>query len=139
MAYRGECLCGAIQYKVDRLQPKMAHCHCSMCRKFHGASFASYGEARQEDFHWLSGKDYISEYQAPNGTLRQFCRQCGSSLTFAPSNDEGRFVEFSLGTLIDDIEERPDAHIFVGSKANWVNISDDLPCYQEGRNSKKCS
>ena len=132
-AYAGECLCGSIQYKVDKILPRMGHCHCSMCRKFHGASFATFGEAKKEHFHWVKGLEFLKSYQAENGTIRQFCEKCGSSLIFKPANDKDEVVEFTLGTLNDDIEQKPDAHIFVGFKANWVEICDDLPQFYEGR------
>ena len=45
MPFKGSCLCGSIQYEVDRIDSKMGHCHCTMCRKFHGAEFATLGEA----------------------------------------------------------------------------------------------
>lgn len=133
--FSGQCLCGEIRYEVDVIEPRMGHCHCSMCRKFHGAAFATLGEARAEHFRWTQGESLLSGYQAPNGTVRQFCRICGSSLTFAPSNDTGELVEFALGTLDSDIDRRPDAHIFVASKANWVEIEDELPCFVGGRDS----
>ena len=38
-----------------------------------------------------------------------------------------------MGTLVDDPSIRPTAHIFVGSKAPWFAITDDLPQYQEHR------
>ena len=41
---KGQCLCGSIQYEIDKVEPKMAHCHCSMCRKFHGAAFSTFAE-----------------------------------------------------------------------------------------------
>ncbi|WP_432454110.1 MULTISPECIES: GFA family protein [unclassified Agarivorans] len=131
--YLGQCLCGGIRYQVDQIEPQMGHCHCGMCRKFHGAAYATYGEAKQEHFHWLSGQDLLRQFKADNGTTRQFCGRCGSSLTFAPANDNGKLVEFSLGTLDSDIDEAPDAHIYTAYKANWSQISDDLPQYPEGR------
>ncbi len=134
--YRGSCLCGAVTFQVIRLQPKMAHCHCSMCRKFHGAAFATFGQAAAGDFQWLTGSDKIQSYTAPNKTTRRFCGTCGSSLTFTPPSGNDQFVEFTLGTLDSDIPLAPDAHIYVGSKANWVEISDSLPRYIEGRDSE---
>ena len=135
-SYHGRCLCGAIQYKVDKIESHMAHCHCSMCRKFHGAAFATFGEAKVEHFHWLAGQSLLKSYKAPNGTIRQFCENCGSSLIFIPENDNGKIVEFSLGTLDDDIAAKPDAHIFVGSKANWVTLCDGLPRYERERKQR---
>ncbi len=131
--YRGSCLCGSIRYQVDKIEPRMGHCHCSMCRKFHGAAFATFGEAKVKNFHWLAGKNLLKSYQADNDTVRQFCSLCGSSLTFKPANDTGEFIEFSLGTLDDDIDLKPDAHIFTDSKANWATINNDLPQFKEGR------
>ena len=137
LSYRGQCLCGAVKYEVDEIGSKMAHCHCSMCRRFHGAAFATFGEAHKEDFRWLEGEELLKSYQADNGTVRRFCSVCGSSMTFAPANDTGELVEFALGTLCDPLELRPDAHIYVGSKANWYAIEDGMPQFEEGRDSKQ--
>lgn len=41
----------------------------------------------------------------------------------------GAFVHVAIGTLIDDLSIQPAAHIFVGSKAPWFTITDDLPQY----------
>jgi len=104
-----------------------------MCRKFHGAAFATLGEAPVADFKWTKGETDIKSYQAENGTVRKFCNQCGSSLIFVPSNDTGEVVEFSLGTLDTPISERPDVHIFVDSKADWYEVEDSLPQCKTGR------
>jgi len=132
---KGQCLCGTIQYEVDQLEEHMGHCHCSMCRKFHGAAFATFGEAKRENFRWVEGEESLKSYQGVNGTTRQFCQHCGSSMTFAAANDDGKFIEFSLGTLDSPIEIKPDVHIFVGSKADWMDIVDDLPQFEAGRDS----
>ncbi|WP_415901442.1 GFA family protein [Neptuniibacter sp. QD29_5] len=131
----GQCLCGGIKYEVSNLQPTMAHCHCSMCRKFHGAAFGTYGVVKVENFKWLQGGELLKTYTAPNGTKRQFCSECGSSLTFAPINDDGTHIEFTLGTLDSEITVKPDSHIYCSYKADWYEIADDLPQFPEGRES----
>ncbi|MCG8428799.1 MAG: GFA family protein [Chromatiales bacterium] len=135
--YKGQCLCGAIKYEVDEMTNLTAHCHCSMCRKFHGAAFATFGEARKERFRWIEGEEHLKSYVADNGTTRQFCDSCGSSMTFHAPTGQDDIVEFTLGTLDSDITLRPDAHIYVGSKASWSDICDDLPQYVDGRDSEK--
>jgi hypothetical protein len=35
------------------------------------------------------------------------------------------------GSLIDEPALKPTAHIYVGSKASWYEILDDLPQYDE--------
>ncbi len=132
-SYKGQCLCGAIQYTVDKIESRMGHCHCSMCRKFHGAAFSTYGEARVDNFHWITGKDKLKTYTAPNGTQRQFCEHCGSSMVFFASDSTGEVIEFSLGTLDSHIEHDPDAHIYTDYKASWYDITDNLPQFPKGR------
>jgi hypothetical protein len=43
----------------------------------------------------------------------------------------GAFVHVAMGTLVDAPGIRPTRHIFVGSKAPWFTITDDLPQYAE--------
>ncbi|MCG6891527.1 MAG: GFA family protein [Gammaproteobacteria bacterium] len=135
--YRGSCLCTAIQFEVDQFAAQTGHCHCSMCRKFHGAAFATIAEARREHFRWLSGEDSLKAYTAANGTTRRFCAICGSSLTFASPNADPDLVEIALGGFDDEVPVRPDAHIYVASGASWARPDDDLPQYLAGRDSKR--
>ncbi len=135
--YRGSCLCGQVRYQVRKLEPAMGHCHCTMCRKFHGAAFATYGEVKRDNFNWLAGENLLKEYIAANGTTRRFCAECGSSMTFSPANSDGEVIELSLATMDTDVEELPDAHIFVGNKANWYSVSDHLPQYAASRRQAK--
>ncbi len=135
--YKGQCLCGAVKYEVDEFSPRMAHCHCSMCRKFHGAAFATYGEADTAAFRWLQGDGDLHAYTADNGTTRRFCRHCGSSMTFSSKNYSGETVEIALGTLDSNLDMSPDAHIYVESKASWSEIYDSLPQYAGDRKSRR--
>lgn len=136
---RGSCLCGGIRYQVDRIAPQIGHCHCSMCRKFHGAAFATLAGASREDFHWLRGEDMLQSYRAGNGTVRGFCKRCGASMTFAMAGDEGETIEFAVGTLDNPAMLSPDVHIYVDSKADWYDIDARLPRYRAGRDSDEIS
>ena len=40
-------------------------------------------------------------------------------------------MHVNLGALRDDPAIRPSAHIYVGSKAPWHEITDDLPQHDE--------
>ena len=133
--YRGSCLCGSIKFEIDEFLPKAAHCHCSMCRKFHGASYATFAAVFHSNFRWVEGTDSLKGYTAENGTTRTFCRHCGSSLTFSSPRAPEEEVEIALGTMDVDVPIRPSAHIFVGSAANWTVVSDDLPQYEKARGS----
>jgi hypothetical protein len=123
---RGSCLCGSVRYEVRGAVSRLTHCHCSMCRKAHGAAFASYGRVERRDFVLLSGRDDIASYQSSPGVIRTFCKRCGSTLQFISDNRPSTF-SLALGTLDDDPGVETSLHIFVGSKAPWFQITDDLP------------
>ena len=44
---------------------------------------------------------------------------------------DGAWVHLALGSLVDEPSLRPTKHIFVGSKAPWFEIADDLPQFEE--------
>jgi len=127
---RGGCLCGSIRYEVRGPVGRVNNCHCAMCRKAHGAAFATYGRVKSEDFALLSGADDLGSYRSSLPVTRTFCKKCGSSLQFI-NMERPEMFGLALGTLDDDPGVRPGRHIFVDSKAPWFDISDDLPQYAE--------
>lgn len=131
--YKGSCLCGAVQFEARNINTQLGHCHCSDCRKFHGAAFSTFAEVAIKDFRWLTGEDLLSTFEATNASQRQFCRQCGSSMTFCSKKAKGKSIEFALALLDEEMEVNPDAHIFVGSKVNWLEVKDGLPQYRRNR------
>jgi hypothetical protein len=124
MRTRGSCLCGEIAWEADAPLELVSHCHCSRCRKSHGAAFATYGAASAAGFRWLRGRERVCRYESSPGFFRPFCARCGSVVPGEP--DAGR-VFMPLGCLDDDPGSRPLAHIFVASKAPWHAIEDALP------------
>jgi hypothetical protein len=74
------------------------------------------------------GRDNLLIFGEENGH-NAHCRACGS-LLYSVVRD-GAFVHVAMGTLVDEPGIRPTAHIFVGSKAPWFTITDDLPQYEE--------
>jgi len=122
---KGSCLCSGVSYEIDGEAGLMAHCYCSMCRKQHGTSFATYVGVKASDFRWVRGEELVASYQSSPGLKRGFCRTCGSNLPVPDPAEETFFIP--AGTLDDDPGVRPAAHIFVASKAPWVEITDDLP------------
>ncbi len=126
---KGSCLCGGVQYEIDGDVELMANCHCSMCRKHHGAPFVTYVGVNTSQFRWVKGEDLVGDYESSPHLHRGFCRICGSNLPIPIPGVERLFIP--AGTLDDDPGARPQAHIFVASKAPWVEITDDLPQFDE--------
>lgn len=120
----GSCLCGGVTWEADGPFELMSHCHCSMCRKAHGSAYATYVAAPADGFRQRTGADLVRHYESSPGNDRRFCGRCGSVL---PSAAEAGRVFMPAGNLDGDPDVRPQAHIFVGSKAPWHPITDELP------------
>jgi hypothetical protein len=122
---RGSCLCGSIRYEIRGPIGPATHCHCSMCRKAHGAAFGTYARVQKADFVLVSGAEDIASYQSSPKVTRTFCRRCGSTLQFIRAIRPNTFA-LALGTLDDDPGVRPSMHIHIESKVPWLDINDGL-------------
>lgn len=131
--YKGSCLCGQVTYQASGFSERAANCHCSMCRKFHGAAFGTL--VGVSELKWLSGLACLQDYTAHNGTIRTFCRECGSSLGFRAKGQPFEQLEIAISTFDDDIPVKLDAHIYTNNKACWHDMTDKLPQHGEGRGS----
>lgn len=125
----GSCLCGDIAFEMDGPVDQIGHCHCSMCRKFHGAAFATFGVVAPNRFRWRRGEDKVRHYQSSARGWRNFCPRCGSGVPACPPG--GPFALVPLGNVAEDPATRPGLHFFVGAKAPWHDIVDDLPQHEE--------
>ena len=126
---RGSCLCGKIKYEIRGHPYFINHCHCSICRKAHGAAFGSFLQASLDLFDWTSGEELVTRYESSPGNKRCFCSECGANMPVIRSWEN--HVVIPAGTLDDDPGVRPVVHIFTGSQAPWYEIRDDLPQFQE--------
>jgi hypothetical protein len=126
---QGQCLCGTVRYEVDGPYQSMMSCHCSMCRKHHGAPFATYVSAPLAGFRWVSGQDSVSEYKSSASSTRYFCKVCGSVTPMLI--EQMGLALCPAGNLSGDLGIEPQAHLFTASKAPWYEIADALPQHDE--------
>ena len=124
----GKCLCGAVQYAVADEFIYAANCHCSNCRRTTGSAFKPFAGIERERLNLTKGEDNLLTFGEETGHDAH-CKTCGS-LLYSVVRD-GAFVHVAMGTLVDEPTIRPRAHIFVGSKAKWFEITDELPQYEE--------
>jgi len=124
----GQCLCGTVHYAVADDFLYAANCHCSNCRRTTGSAFKPFAGIAREKLRVIQGQDRLKRYGDEDGHDAH-CEVCGS-LLYSVVRD-GAFVHVPMGTLVDDPSIRPTAHIFVGSKAAWFRITDDLPQFEE--------
>jgi hypothetical protein len=124
----GKCRCGAVRYEVSDAFLYAANCHCSQCRAATGSAFKSFAGIEREKVTITDGFDDIAVFgeEDLNDTR---CGACGSFLFSVVRG--GGFVHVAMGSLVDAPKIRPEQHIFVGSKAPWFEITDDLPQFDE--------
>ena len=128
--YVGGCLCGAVRFEIKGKIGNIVYCHCSLCRKAQGSAYASNGIVASTDFSFTSGEAVLTGYESSQGQTKYFCRQCGSPIVSKNIAHPDQ-VRIRLGTIESAIAEKPQAHIFVDSKAEWDQICDSLPQYSE--------
>lgn len=127
--YNGSCLCGQVRFEITGEIQEIIYCHCSQCRKAQGSAFASNGNVDAKEFRFISGEDELTGYESSPGQTKYFCKHCGSPI-ISKNDSVQNNVRVRLGVIETDISERPMAHIFVTSKANWEDIDGDLPQYE---------
>jgi hypothetical protein len=122
----GKCLCGAIDYAVADEFKYALNCHCSDCRRATGSAFKAFAGIERSKLDIIRGKEQILIFGDENANHDVHCKVCGSLLYSVVGDAK---VHVTLGTLVDAPSIRPTAHIFVGDKAPWFEITDNLPQY----------
>jgi hypothetical protein len=126
----GGCLCGDVRYTLREPVRDVMHCHCSMCRKAHGALFVSFGFVPDDALTFDKGEGNLGDYVSSPGSHRMFCRTCGGQVI----NRVDRWpdqVFVVLGSL--DAGQSPghdaghERHIFWESRVGWHEPGDNLP------------
>jgi hypothetical protein len=124
----GKCRCGAVRYQVADAFLYAANCHCSECRAATGSAFKAFAGIEREKLTITEGMEDIAVFGEDDLNDTR-CGACGSFLFSVVRN--GAFVHVAMGSLVDAPAIRPTEHIFVGSKAAWFDITDDLPQFDE--------
>lgn len=120
----GRCGCRAVHYRVADAFLYAANCHCSRCRAATGSAFKPFAGIEREKLEITAGQDGLLLFGDEDSHDTR-CAVCGSLLFSVVRG--GAYVHVALGSLVDAPAIRPSEHIFVGSKASWFEITDDLP------------
>jgi len=126
---KGMCLCEKVRYEISSELGPIFNCHCSKCRRWHGAAFRTRASIKAEHFKIVAGANEIAAFDSSEKVTKHFCRTCGSNLhsTYADRPD---LVGIPLGAL-EGVEQKPEGHIFTEFKASWYDITDALPQFPQ--------
>ncbi|KAK4612165.1 Putative glutathione-dependent formaldehyde-activating enzyme [Fulvia fulva] len=123
----GQCLCGAIKYKLAGPSAKPYYntvCHCLNCRRATGSAFLLASICPRDGSKVTQGAEHQKEYcdiATDSGTKlkRDFCSQCGSKLfAYTPLWDE--IVSVTAGTLDDFDSWVPDTEQWCVHRASFL-------------------
>jgi len=126
----GSCFCGSITYEIALPTLACGHCHCSMCRRPHGASHVTWAVVPTDQFRITSGEGRLKTYESSAHGRRQFCSVCGSQLFCWHLGEDGsppRVIDVTVASLHGAIDRLPQAHYFYDSRADWTDVRDGLP------------
>jgi hypothetical protein len=121
-AAEGGCLCGAVRFRIDLPAKWCAHCHCSMCRRAHGAAFVTWVGSESGRFRLLSGEKELRRYQSSAQATRSSCGRCGTMLFFESGRWPGE-IHVTLAHLDSSAGLVPQAHAYWASRVPWGDFS----------------
>ena len=131
----GSCHCQTVRFEITAPVRGFMHCHCETCRKIHGTVYGSSALVTREGFNVVAGEEAITAYESTPGKKRCFCARCGTHV-YAYFDARPDTVLLRVGTLHSDPGVRPQAHIWVSHKAPWYEITDFLPQFEEGPDTR---
>lgn len=122
----GSCFCGAVTFEITLPTQGCVHCHCSMCRRVHGAGYVTWIAVSSNQFRFVSGQDKLTTHQSSEHGRRSFCQVCGSPL-FCVLDSHPDVIDITLASLHDPIDRAPQAHYYFSDRVKWMPLEDDLP------------
>ena len=122
----GSCLCGSVRFTVSPPTLFCGHCHCSMCRRNHGAGFVTWFAIPRGQFELETGEADLVRYSSSDHGSRSFCARCGSSL-FCESSRHPDQIDVVLANMEGPIDRLPQVHIYFDDRAAWIVVEDGLP------------
>jgi hypothetical protein len=124
--YAGSCLCGEVRFEIEGEFERFYLCHCEYCRKDTGSAHAANLFSSSAALRWISGKEAVRQFDLPaTRHSKCFCSRCGSALPLMQL--KGEMLKVPAGSLDSEVRIRPDAHIFVSSRACWDDSLEKVP------------
>ena len=120
-ATHGTCLCGDVRFDLTYPSRWVAHCHCSLCRRAHGAAFVTW--IGMEDTHVAIDDPHsrLRWYASTPGAERGFCSRCGSTLFFRSGRWPGE-LHVAHANLEGPADRAPQAHAYWDTHVEWVAV-----------------
>ena len=114
----GGCFCGAVRYSIALPPRWVAHCHCTMCRRAHGAAFVTWVGNLRDDFQVERGTEVLTAFKSSGAATRHFCSRCGTMLLFESTNWPEE-LHVTLASLDSSAGLEPAANAYWSNRVSW--------------------
>ena len=127
MSVKGSCACQGVVFELIGELRDVVFCHCSQCRKTSGHYWAA-TQVPKVNLNLIKATS-LSWYDSSDKARRGFCSVCGSSMFYERKGIDK--ISVSAGSLEIPTSLDRMRHIYVTSKGDYYDISDDLPQFEE--------
>jgi hypothetical protein len=124
----GSCQCGALRFEATPPSKWVAHCHCTMCRRAHGAAFVTWVGVEESRARIDDAQATLRWYASSPGAERGFCSHCGSMLFFRGQRWPGE-LHIVRANFDEPVDREPQVHVHYDTHVDWVALdpADGLP------------
>ena len=122
------CLCGDVSVQAGLPSKWVAHCHCSLCRRAHGAAFVTWVGMQAARCTIDDAYGRLRWFASSPGAERGFCSRCGSMLFFRSERWPGE-LHIALAYFTAPVDRAPQVHAYWQDHVAWANVdpNDGLP------------
>ena len=133
----GGCICGQVKYQIIDKPLFTQACHCKDCKVLTGSSYVV-NSSILENTLIVEGEVSSTELKAGSGASYKtyFCTKCGNYVYADYDSAVGRLT-VRTKTLDNSEKFPPQVHIFTKDKDPWLNLSEDVICFEEMYDQKK--
>jgi hypothetical protein len=121
--YEGSCLCKTVKFSLLTEPSMVSHCHCTMCRKSHGAAFATYVTLERSNVSFHSGAENLTSYNSSSTIVRKFCKICGSNVEWSGHPEYPDLLSIPLALLDTPFSPSSIKQFFEGTQVSWCRVS----------------
>lgn len=123
-------MCGAVTFVADLPSNWVAHCHCTMCQRAHGAAFVTWVSVPESKVTLHDPERVLRWYASSSPAQRGFCSRCGSTLFFRSTKWPGE-LHITRANFTAPVDRHPQVHGYYETHVDWVSVADDLPKQRE--------
>ena len=121
MGVQGQCLCGAVTFEAESVDPHVHACHCSMCRGWTGGPML----AATANGVTFGGAEHIKRYQSSEWAERGFCAECGGTLFYHLQGPDMYMI--ATGCFADQEQFALQGEIYIDEKPPGYNFAGEHP------------